>query len=156
MESGYAEFDWSIKEQGLVLSGFSFGYFCTQILGSYLDARYGGKWVGVTLCKSIRIIWETNVTPSALTNYTHQVLGFSALGTGLISLVIPAVAKINPGNAWPVFFARVLEGAFQGPVLPAIFSMAAKWIPRTEKTVLLGIISSGKHHTGLKGGPQIA
>ena len=46
MESGYAEFDWSIKEQGLVLSGFSLGYFCTQILGSYLDARYGGKWVG--------------------------------------------------------------------------------------------------------------
>ena len=81
-----------------------------------------------------------------MTNHTYQVLGFSALGTGLISLVIPAVAKINPGNAWPVFFARVLEGAFQGPVLPAIFSMAAKWIPRTEKTVLLGIISSGKRH----------
>ena len=49
VESGYAEFDWTIKEQGLVLSGFSLGYFCTQILGSYLDARYGGKWVGVTL-----------------------------------------------------------------------------------------------------------
>ena len=63
------------------------------------------------------------------------------------SLVIPAVAKINPGNAWPVFFARVIEGAFQGPVLPAIFSMAAKWIPRTEKTALLGIISAGKQET---------
>ena len=41
-------------------------------------------------------------------------LGISALGSGLISLVIPAVAKINPGNAWPVFAARLLEGAFQG------------------------------------------
>ena len=119
LESGYAEFDWTIKEQGLVLSGFSLGYVMTMVLGSYLDARYGGKWV----------------------------LGFSALGTGLISLVIPAVAKINPGNAWPVFFARVVEGAFQGPVLPAIFSMAAKWIPRSEKTALLGVISAGKQLT---------
>ena len=116
METDYAEFNWTIKEQGLVLSGFSLGYVMTQVLGGYLDAWYGGKWV----------------------------LGFSALGSGLISLVIPAVAKINPGNAWPVFFARVAEGAFQGPVLPAIFSMAAKWIPRTEKTKLLGVISSGK------------
>ena len=106
-----------------------------------------GRELGMIFCKSIRIkIWGTVVTQSALTNHVYQVLGFSALGTGLISLVIPAVAKINPGNAWPVFFARVLEGAFQGPVLPAIFSMAAKWIPRTEKTVLLGIISSGMRH----------
>ena len=86
VEQDYAQFNWTVKEQGLVLSGFSVGYVLTQILGGYLDAWFGGKWV----------------------------LGLSALGSGLISLVIPAVAKINPGNAWPVFAARLLEGAFQG------------------------------------------
>ena len=65
------------------------GYVLTQILGGYLDAWFGGKWV----------------------------LGLSALGSGLISLIIPAVSKIDPGNAWPVFAARLLEGAFQGHYL---------------------------------------
>ena len=70
-------------------------------------------------------------------------MGISALGSGLISLFIPAVAKIYPGNAWPVFTARLLEGAFQGPLMPAVYSMVAKWVPRTEKSFLFGIISAG-------------
>ena len=84
-EQDYGEFDWTVQEQGIVLSGFSVGYVLTQIPGGYLDAYLGGKWV----------------------------LGLGALGSGLVSLVIPAVAKINPGNVWPVFAARLLEGAFQ-------------------------------------------
>ena len=47
-EQDYAQFNWTVKEQGLVLSGFSVGYVLTQILGGYLDAWFGGKWVGVT------------------------------------------------------------------------------------------------------------
>ena len=44
-ETDYAEFSWTTKEQGLILSGFSFGYVSTQILGGYLAQIYGGKWV---------------------------------------------------------------------------------------------------------------
>ena len=70
-------------------------------------------------------------------------MGISALGSGLISLFIPVVAKIYQGNAWTVFAARLLEGAFQGPLLPTVYSLAAKWVPRTEKSFLMGIISAG-------------
>ena len=110
------------------------GYVLTQILGGYLDQWFGGKWVRVLfLYISYQVIYF----------FSHKVLGISALGSGLISLIIPAVAKINPGNAWPVFAARLLEGAFQGPLLPVVYSMAAKWVPRTEKSFLIGIISAG-------------
>ena len=99
-----------------MLSGFSVGYVLTPLLGSYLGAWLGGKWV----------------------------LGLSVLGSGLVNLIIPAAAKMSPsGNVWPVFTARLLEGAFQGPLLPAVYSLAAKWVPRTEKGFLIGIISAG-------------
>ena len=46
-EQDYGQFEWTVKEQGLVLSGFSMGYVLTQILGGYLDQWFGGKWVRV-------------------------------------------------------------------------------------------------------------
>ena len=70
-------------------------------------------------------------------------MGISALGSGLISLFIPIIAKIYQGNPWHVFATRLLEGAFQGPLLPTVYSLAAKWVPRTEKSFLMGIISAG-------------
>eukprot|EP00911_Craspedida_sp_UC1_P001061 UC1_evm1s797 len=39
------EFYWSNSEKGNVLSAFFFGYICTQVLGGYVAARYGGKYV---------------------------------------------------------------------------------------------------------------
>ena len=56
-EQDYGQFEWTVKEQGLVLSGFSMGYVLTQILGGYLDQWFGGKWVRVTfLCISKLVI----------------------------------------------------------------------------------------------------
>ncbi len=43
--SNDGEFDWSSQQQGLVLSGFSYGYCATQLIGGILAERYGGKWV---------------------------------------------------------------------------------------------------------------
>ena len=44
------QFDWDEQQQGLVLSGFSYGYFATQVLGGLLAQKYGGKWVYVFSC----------------------------------------------------------------------------------------------------------
>ena len=64
-ETDYAEFSWTTKEQGLILSGFSFGYVSTQILGGYLAQIYGGKWV----------------------------VGFSNLGCGLVRYIQDSIHK---------------------------------------------------------------
>ena len=108
-------FSWSAKEQGLLLSGFSIGYIFTQLLGGYLSERFGGKWV----------------------------LGVSTFGCGVLSMLIPVMAKVGGDNPLPVFTVRVLQGLFQGPALPATYAMAAKWLPRNEKTRLMAVISAG-------------
>ena len=33
-----------------MLSGFSYGYFATQVLGGLLAQKYGGKWVYLVAC----------------------------------------------------------------------------------------------------------
>ncbi|CAH2233803.1 jg21642, partial [Pararge aegeria aegeria] len=46
----YAIFDWDEKTQGLILSGFYYGYAATQVPGGYLAEKFGGKWtLGVGL-----------------------------------------------------------------------------------------------------------
>ncbi len=42
-----------------------------------------------------------------------------------------------------MFFCRVVEGAFQGPMLPATYSMMSKWFPKPEKPWLMSVISAG-------------
>ena len=98
------------------MSGFSFGYVTTQILGGYLAQIYGGKWV----------------------------VGLSNLGCGLVSAALPGIARVDPGSAWPMFFARVMEGALQAPIWPGTYSLVGKWIPATEKPSLMAVISSGE------------
>ena len=115
-ETDYAEFSWTTKEQGLILSGFSFGYVTTQVLGGYLAQTYGGKWV----------------------------VGLSNLGCGLVSVALPWIARVDPGSAWPMFFTRVLEGALQAPIWPGTYSLVGKWIPAAEKPSLMAAISSGE------------
>jgi hypothetical protein len=41
----YRHFDWSSKQQGLVLSSFFYGYACTQFLGGVIAAKIGGHIV---------------------------------------------------------------------------------------------------------------
>lgn len=39
------KFDWSQKEQGLILSSFFLGYIVTHIPGGLLAQQFGGKYV---------------------------------------------------------------------------------------------------------------
>lgn len=54
-----AEFDWTSKEKGLVLSSFFYGYACTQLIGGYIATRLGG-----TLVRKIEVdfYYERNST----------------------------------------------------------------------------------------------
>lgn len=53
------EFDWDSKLQGMILSSFFYGYFCTQLFGGWLAARIGGArvyGVGVAITALLTLI----------------------------------------------------------------------------------------------------
>ena len=76
----HAIFDWSESTQGLILSGFYYGYAITHVPGGYLAERYGGKWT----------------------------LGIGLLSTAIFTLLTPVVVKAG-GATW-LFILRVLQG----------------------------------------------
>lgn len=73
-------FDWDEKTQGLILSGFYYGYAATQVPGGYLAEKFGGKWT----------------------------LGVGLLSTALFTFLTPVVIRI--GGAPGLFILRVLQG----------------------------------------------
>lgn len=56
-------FNWSKKEQGVILGAFFYGYICTQLAGGVLATRYGGKWVyGIgVLCTSVLTLRKQSI-----------------------------------------------------------------------------------------------
>lgn len=76
----YAIFYWDEKTQGLILSGFYYGYAATQVPGGYLAEKFGGKWT----------------------------LGIGLLSTALFTFLTPVV--IRAGGATWLFILRVLQG----------------------------------------------
>lgn len=76
----HAIFDWSESTQGLILSGFYYGYAITHVPGGYLAEKYGGKWT----------------------------LGIGLLSTAVFTLLTPVVVKAG-GATW-LFILRILQG----------------------------------------------
>ncbi|KAL0841150.1 hypothetical protein ABMA28_014896 [Loxostege sticticalis] len=99
----YAIFYWDEKTQGLILSGFYYGYAATQVPGGYLAEKFGGKWT----------------------------LGIGLLSTALFTFLTPVV--IRAGGATWLFILRVLQGMGEGPTMPALMIMLARWVPPHER-----------------------
>lgn len=73
-------FDWDEKTQGLLLSGFYYGYCLSQILGGFLALKFGSKWV----------------------------LGVGLLSTAIFTFLTPIVTRM--GGSTSLFILRILEG----------------------------------------------
>ncbi|KOB74818.1 Uncharacterized protein OBRU01_08397 [Operophtera brumata] len=109
----YAIFDWDEPTQGLILSGFYYGYAATQVPGGYLAEKFGGKWT----------------------------LGVGLLSTALFTFLTPAV--INIGGAPGLFILRVLQGMGEGPTMPALMIMLARWVPPHERSFQGALVFGG-------------
>ncbi|CAH2106482.1 unnamed protein product [Euphydryas editha] len=109
----HAIFNWEEKTQGLLLSGFYYGYFCTQILGGFLALKFGSKWV----------------------------LGIGLLSTAIFTFLTPIITRTG-GSTW-LFILRIVEGMGEGPTMPALAHMMARWIPPHERSILSAIIFGG-------------
>ncbi|CAG5042970.1 unnamed protein product [Parnassius apollo] len=97
-------FDWSIRVQSVILSSFFWGYLILQIAAGELANRFGGKILTV-IC-----------------------VGINALA----SLALPMCAYYG---GWQMVCAcRVIQGLFQGFLMPSAHNLLAKWAPLHEKT----------------------
>ncbi|XP_045772308.1 putative inorganic phosphate cotransporter [Maniola jurtina] len=109
----YAIYDWDEETQGFLLSGFYYGYVTTQVLGGFLAERYGGKWV----------------------------LGVALLSTALFTFLTPFTIRTG-GVTW-LFILRVLEGMSEGPAMPSLMNMMARWCPTQERALISAILFGG-------------
>ncbi|XP_021183240.1 putative inorganic phosphate cotransporter [Helicoverpa armigera] len=112
-EKPYAIFDWDEKTQGLILSGFYYGYAATQVPGGYLAEKFGGKWT----------------------------LGVGLLSTAVFTFLTPVV--IRAGGATWLFILRILQGMGEGPTMPALMIMLARWVPPHERSFQGALVFGG-------------
>ena len=71
-----------------------------------------------------------------------MVFGMTVLGSSLLSLFVPFVSEMSPVA---LFVVRALQGAFQGPLYPALFVLASQWYPKPEKSRLLTCSIAGEY-----------
>ncbi|CAK1547119.1 unnamed protein product [Leptosia nina] len=109
----HAIFDWNEELQGFILSGFYYGYGLTQILGGYLAEKYEGKWT----------------------------LGIGLLSTAIFTIITPAVTRAG-GATW-LFILRVVIGMGEGPTIPALTIMMARWTPPDQRSFQGALIFGG-------------
>lgn len=74
------EFEWSMHDQGWVLSSFSIGYLGSMILGAAIARKYGGKRI-LTLAVSLWSV-STLFTPFVANDFTLLILTRILLGVG--------------------------------------------------------------------------
>ena len=109
-------FDWDSKEQGLILGSFAIGYILTQCLGGFLAERYGGKFV-----------FGLGLLLDSMLNFILPWL--------TVKFEVPALIAI-----------KVVQGALQGVVIPAMISLTARWTPKPEKNRMMTFMITGCVH----------
>ena len=101
---------WNSSEQGLVLSGFFWGYMTTQVLGGYLAEKYGG--VRVLLGGSLSFYVEVHKLAAVLT-------------WSLFTLLTPIAAELS----LPILLAvRAGMGFGEGMALPAVHALLSRFV----------------------------
>ncbi|XP_012154827.1 putative inorganic phosphate cotransporter isoform X1 [Ceratitis capitata] len=99
----FEEYVWSEKTKSYVLSSFFWAYFTTQIPGSQLAHKYGGKIM----------------------------LFCGIFFSGLLTLLTPLSVRI--GDWKLLCALRLCQGLFQGCVYSSIHTLLSKWVPPEER-----------------------
>lgn len=118
------QFKWSLKDRGMILSSFFYGYLLTQILGGVLADRFGGK--RVLLLGSLIWSFLTLLTPKMAIYGIYSIVTcriLLGLGEGV---AFPAahslVAKWIPKKERSTAIAIITSFAYSGSPLAALAS----------------------------------
>lgn len=99
--------------EGFVLASFYIGYTLSHLPAGVVADCYGAKWI---MCAAIFVSSLTNVlTPLA----------------------------IHHGDVFALTVLRIIMGAAQGPVYPAISALLSDWVPREERGTMGAFCFSG-------------
>ncbi|KAF2903417.1 hypothetical protein ILUMI_02770 [Ignelater luminosus] len=106
-------YNWSEKDQGIILLSFFPGYILTHVPGGLLADKIGGKPI-LSTCVIVSVL-VTFLTPVVIMNLHWAFL----------------------------VVLRFILGIVQGPSFPAIATLLAAWVPRQERSTLVGLVFSG-------------
>ncbi|XP_030569770.1 putative inorganic phosphate cotransporter [Drosophila novamexicana] len=106
-------YEWSEELQGVVLGSFYVGYLAAHLPGGILADKFGAKWI-LAICVLI-----------------------SGLSTALSPLAL------EYGAEWGLMAIRIIMGAAQGPVFPALTTLLSYWVPAKERGSLGTFCYSG-------------
>lgn len=95
------------------MGSFYIGYVCTQIPGGRLSERFGGKYV----------------------------LAFTQAVTALLTILTPVT--VTMGGAAALIQLQIMLGVLQGGLFPAVFTVIATWVPKSERAFSSSIIYNG-------------
>ncbi|XP_049308022.1 putative inorganic phosphate cotransporter isoform X1 [Bactrocera dorsalis] len=109
----FEEYQWSEQTKSYLLSSFFWGYFVTQIPGSQLAHKFGGK---ITLLLSITL-------------------------SAILALLTPLSVRL--GDWQLLCALRLCQGLFQGSTFASIHTILSKWIPAEERSSLGTFCYSG-------------
>eukprot|EP01062_Namystynia_karyoxenos_P028464 TRINITY_DN21574_c0_g1_i1.p1 TRINITY_DN21574_c0_g1~~TRINITY_DN21574_c0_g1_i1.p1 ORF type:complete len:460 (+),score=147.06 TRINITY_DN21574_c0_g1_i1:77-1456(+) len=107
------ELQWDIAAQGRVLGAFFWGYAPSQLVGSHLALRFGGKAVllGITL------VWSC------------------------LTIMTPHLARL--GTVEVIVACRFVLGLTEGCVFPTVFHFLAGWVEGQERSRSVALAASG-------------
>lgn len=127
-------FDWSPKQQGLILGAFFYGYIFTQLPGGFLANRFGGKFLfggGIFITAVLTILTPFCAQPNITLLVVVRVL--EGLCEGVTYPSIHAIwAKWAPPLEKTRLAAFAFSGSYIGTVLSllisgGLFSAGYKW-----------------------------
>uniref|UniRef100_A0A8C7QMM8 Solute carrier family 17 member 9b n=1 Tax=Oncorhynchus mykiss TaxID=8022 RepID=A0A8C7QMM8_ONCMY len=111
------KFNWTKREQGMVLGSFFWGYCFTQVLGGYVSDRVGGE----------------------------KVLLLSAAAWGAMTAFTPVLAHFCSQPIFSMTLARFLMGLLQGVHYPSLVSLCSQKVVESERGFLMSTVGSGSY-----------
>ena len=103
-----------------------------------------GKWFdglyGVTCTQTTNNTWYRSWY--CLPQLLQMPILFAMFFSSLFTCLNPVSARVSPVLLCVV---RAAQGLVEGPIFPTMYAMAAKWLPKREKTFLMGCIVTGKN-----------
>ncbi|XP_035594005.2 solute carrier family 17 member 9-like [Oncorhynchus keta] len=111
------KFNWTKRDQGMVLGSFFWGYCFTQVLGGYVSDRVGGE----------------------------KVLLLSAAAWGAMTAFTPVLAHFCSQPIFSMTLARFLMGLLQGVHYPSLASLCSQKVVESERGFLMSTVGSGSY-----------